>query len=181
MVFAFYQKPPSRQILEKMVVERFPHSFHFSPLVLIAPLKTWGTLLTCIQWNKPKTIGQNLHSWFIVHWNIKRVVTNEAASQPLDSKHVSIFISLVYKMNERCSFELKTSLSSLPSPHFICDRIPTVSRNKKGSLKELLGARKWRCVKKCETFWWNKCKIPAVSLSALSWLSTDRNISHIWT
>lgn len=167
-----------------MVVERFPHSFHFSPLVLIAPLKTWGTLLTCSEQDKLKTIGQNVHShsWFIVR-NIKRVVTNEAASQPLDSKHVFIFISLVYKMNERCSFELKTSLSSLPSPHFICDRIPTVSRNKKGSLKELLGARKMKMSKKVWDirFWWNKCKIPAVSLSALSWLSTDRNISHIWT
>ena len=141
MVFAFYHQPPSRQILEKMVVERFPHSFHFSPLDVIAPLKTWGTLLTWTQRNKLKTIGQNIPGP-LFETNIKRVVTNEAASHPLDSKHVFILISLVYKMNERCSSELKTSLSLLPSLHFICDRIPTVSRNKKGSLKELLGARK---------------------------------------
>ena len=128
-----------------------------------------------------KQLDKNIPS-LLFEANIKRVVTNEAVvSHSLDSEHVFISISLVYKMNERCSSELKTSLSSLPSPHFICDRIPTVSINKKGSLKGLLGARNWRCVKKCETFWWNKCKIPTVSLSVLSWLSTDKNISHIWT
>ena len=143
MVFAFYHTPPTRQILEKMVVERFPHSFHFSPLVLIAPLKTWGTLLTCIQWYKPKTIEPNVHSLFIV-WNIKRVIQMKQPASPQIQNMFSFSFLLytTYKMNERCSFELKTSLSSLPSPHFICDRIPTVSRNKKGSLKELLGARK---------------------------------------
>ena len=182
MVFAFYHQPPSRQILEKMVVERFPHSFHFSPLDVIAPLKTWGTLLTWTQRNKLKTIGQNIPGP-LFETNIKRVVTNEAASHPLDSKHVFILISLVYKMNERCSSELKTSLSLLPSPHFICDRIPTVSRNKKGSLKGLSGARNWRCVKSVR----HSDEINVKSqLSAYRryfdyLLSTDRNISHIWT
>ena len=36
----------TRDMLQKMFSKMFPHSFQLAPLVLIAPLKTWETVLT---------------------------------------------------------------------------------------------------------------------------------------
>jgi len=163
MVFAFYHQPRARQILEKMVVERFPHSFHFSPLVLIAPLKTWGTLLTC------KTIGQNIPgSWFVTSKELNQV----AAS------FVTFMISFTWWMNVVAGSK---RLHWAPSPSFHLWQDSNNKQKQKELIKRVVRDKKLKMWKKCETIWWIKCKIPTVRLSALSWLSSDRNISHIWT
>ena len=70
-------------LLEKMFSELFPHSFQFAPLVLIAPLKTWETVLTWpslarIQWKKLKQSNKNLFNILtmesvlpLFEWNYK--------------------------------------------------------------------------------------------------------------